>query len=165
MIALSPLILNDMQMKTLTLLLLLLFPLAGFTQNEIPKNSDKIIVSNDKTAQDNFIIAKQALADADIEILGQDRDVFQIKTGKIIFNESVSYSYLINCRDGKISITGTWTNNVNFNSVMITRQGFTYPIQYKAKQKVLFNKMNDFAKQLGEKLDYQSSVEAPQINP
>ena len=155
MIAYCSFTFNYRQMKTLTLLLFLLFPLAGFTQNEIPKNSVKILVRNDKTAPDNFTYVKQALADADIEILNQDRDVFQIKTGKIIFNGNANYSYLFNCKDGKISITGTWTNNLSVNSGMISQEGYTNVIQYTGKQKDIFNKMNDFAKKLGEKLEYQ----------
>ncbi|MEJ5962795.1 hypothetical protein [Pedobacter immunditicola] len=152
-------------MKKLTLLLLLLLPFVGYSQTEIPKNSDKIIVINKLTAADNFIKAKQALADLDIEILSQDRDIFQIKTGKIRSTDNGSYAYLINCREGKISITGTWGTNLGLNVGMISQGPSNYAIKYKGLQKFIFNKMNDFALKLGDKLEYQTSEVIAQTRP
>jgi len=144
-------------MKKITLLLLILLPFIGYSQSEIPKNSDKIIVLNELTAAANFIKAKQALADLDIEILSQDRDIFQIKTAKIRSTNDAGYAYLINCRDGKVTITGTWGTNIGIQVGAITQGASTYAITYKGLQKYIFNKMNEYALKLGDKLEYQSS--------
>ena len=137
-------------MKKLILLLLVVLPFITMAQTEILKNADKIIVINEKSAMDNFIKAKQALADLDVEILSQDKDIYQIKTGKIRSTNDGWYSYLVNCRDGKISITGQWGTNLG----MLSQGASTYAITNKGLQKYIFNKMNDYAKQLGDKLEY-----------
>ena len=125
---------------------------------QIPKNSDKIIVVNQLTAEQNFIRAKQVLADQDIAIAVQDRDIFQISTGQIRQSDNATFVYLINCREGKVSITGTWSSNIGLNLGGITQGASTYSIKYKGLQKLLFNQMNDFAKKLGNNIEYQSSV-------
>ena len=134
-----------------------MLPLSLLAQ-EIPKNSDKIIVTNTQTAEQNFIKAKQVLADQDIAVAVQDRDIFQISTGRIRQSDNASFQYLINCREGKVSITGTWSSNIGLNLGGITQGASTYTIKYKGLQKLLFNQMNDFAKKLGENIEYQSSV-------
>jgi hypothetical protein len=145
-------------MKKILLMLLTLLPLLSMAQQmEIPKNSDKIIVINQVTAEENFKKAKQILADMDVAIATQDRDTWQIKSGEIRQTDNVSYRYLINCRDNKVSITGTWGTNIGINVGGITQGPSTYVISYKGAVKIMFNKMNDFAKQLGGELTYESS--------
>ena len=110
------------------ILLFFLFPMLLIAQ-EIPKNSDKIIVVNQLTAEQNFIRAKQVLADQDIAIAVQDRDIFQISTGRIRQSDNASFQYLINCREGKVSITGTWSSNIGLNLGGITQGASTYSIK------------------------------------
>jgi hypothetical protein len=139
------------------LLVMLLLPTWCLAQ-EIPKNSDKIIVINQLSAEQNFIRAKQALGDRDIEIASQDREIFQIKTAHIRSTDNGGYSFLINCREGKVSITGTWGGNIGLNIGGITQGPSTYKIQYKGAQKYFFNKMQEFAKELGTQIEYQTTV-------
>lgn len=148
-------------MKKLILLLLLAVPALANAQTEIPKGSDKIVVVNNRTAADNFILAKQILADESIEILSQDKDIFQIKTGRIRATDNGSYSYLINCRDGKVTVTGTWGTTNGIQVGFLTQSPSTYAVTYKGGQKELFNRMNEFAKQLGDDVQYVVSYTAP----
>lgn len=153
-------------MKKLATLILFLFTINTYGQtNEIPKNADKIVVLNDKTAEQNFIKAKQALADKDIAIAVQDRDIFQITTGRIRQNDNASFSYLINCRDNKISITGVWSTNVGLQVGMITQGASTYNITYKGTQKIIFNQMDELAKELGTEIKYEVTQTVVKENP
>jgi hypothetical protein len=146
-------------MKKLTTLILIFFTINVYAQTTvIPKNADKIIVLNDKTAEENFIKVKQTLADKDIAIAVQDRDVFQISTGKIRLNNNSSCSYLINCRDNKISITGTWGTTMGLQIGYVTSNPSTYAIKYKGNQKVIFNQMDELAKELGTEIKYEVPV-------
>lgn len=83
--------------------------MTGYAKVQEPlKIADKIIVQNDKTAEENFKLAKQLLADDDIEIAFQDKDIWQIKTGRIRLSNEAGYAYLINCKERKVTITGSW---------------------------------------------------------
>ncbi|RAJ19246.1 hypothetical protein LY11_05300 [Pedobacter cryoconitis] len=138
---------------------MLLLPCFAWAQTqEIPKNSDKIIVINQQTSEQNFIKVKQALADRDIEIATQDRDIFQIKTALIRSTENGGYSFLINCKDGKVSFTGTWGSNLGLNIGGITQAPSIYKIQYKGAQKYFFNKMKEFAETFGTEIRYETTV-------
>ena len=145
-------------------MILFLIPLLSVAQNiGIPKNADKIIVHNSLTAEQNFIKAKQTLADSDIAIAMQDRDIFQIQTGSIRQRDNATFQYLINCKDGRISITGTWTTTL---SMGVASGGFglsqgsgNHSIKYKGNEKYVFNRMNDFAKQLGGDIVYNITTE------
>ena len=147
-------------MKKLILLLLLAVPTFAKAQTEIPKGSDKIVVNNTRSAEDNFKLAKQLLADDDIEILSQDKDIFQIITGGVRISNDAKFSYLINCREGKVTITGTWGTTIGLNMGGITSSPSTYAVTYKGGQKELFNRMDTFAKQLGD-LQYHITYTAP----
>jgi hypothetical protein len=144
-------------MKKLMLLMFLL-PFLAVAQTEIPKGSDKITIINNHTASENFLLAKQILADQDIEIATQDKDIFQIKTGKIRASDNGTFSYLINCRDNKVTMTGTWGSNLGLNIGGLTSGPSLYAIQYKGTQKFMFNQMNDIAKQIGVNLEYSNTI-------
>lgn len=145
-------------MKKLIIILIVLPSFVWAQGIEIPKNSDKIIVVNQLTAEQNFIKAKQALADKDIEVASQDRDIYQIKTGRIRSSDNGGYTFLINCKDGKISITGTWGSNLGLNVGGITQGSSIYSIKYKGTEKYFFNQMNDLAKELGTEIQYQTTI-------
>jgi hypothetical protein len=147
-------------MKKLILLLLLAVPALANAQTEIPKGSDKIVVNNTRSAEDNFKLAKQLLADDDIEILSQDKDIFQINTGGVRISNDAKFSYLINCREGKVTITGTWGTTIGLNMGGITSAPSTYAVTYKGGQKELFNRMDTFAKQLAD-VQYVITYTAP----
>ena len=115
------------------------------------------------TAEQNFIKAKQVLADLDIAVAQQDRDIFQISTGRIRQSDNATFAYLINCRDGKISVTGTWGTSNGIQVGFLTQGASTYSIKYKGLQKYIFNRMNDYAKLLDGTLTYQSSAETVQV--
>lgn len=139
-------------------MLLIALPIFAVAQTEIPKGSDKIVVINQLTADQNFIKAKQALADKDIEIASQDKDIFQIKTAQIRSTENGGYAFLINCKEGKVSITGSWGSNIGLNIGGFTQSPSVYKIQYKGAQKYFFNKMQEFAKELGIQIEYLTTA-------
>jgi hypothetical protein len=149
-------------MKKLIALIVMLLPFFINAQ-VVPKNADKIIVQNDNSAEQNFKLAKQLLADNDIEVASQDKDIFQIKTGRIRINNDAGCTYLINCKDDKVTITGSWGTTLGINIGYITSAPSTYQLIYKGTQKSTFNRMNEFAKKLGDNISYTTlSKKVPQ---
>lgn len=146
-------------MKKLITLLLVVLPFFTIAQ-VAPKNADKIIVQNERSAEENFKLAKQLLADNDIEIASQDKEIYQIKTGRIRINNDAGCAYLINCKEGKVTITGSWGTTLGLNIGGITSAPSTYRLINKGTQKGIFNQMNDFAKKLGDNISYTTLVKA-----
>lgn len=147
-------------MKNLILLLLVL-PFVGLSQ-EIPKKADIIVISNDKSASENFILVKQTLSDNGIEISSQDRDVFQIKGGPIAASKNaVTSFYLFKCKDNSIVMTGKFKSGIELNLGGTTATDELDVISNRGMSgsmyKRSFNSMNDFAKKLGNNVAYKSS--------
>lgn len=126
---------------------------------EIPKKSDKIIVTSTLTAEQNFIKVKQQLADIGIDIATQDRDIFQIKTGDIATKWGGTLYYVIFCKEGHIQITGNAKTGIKLG--LMDADPYS-PIVFRGMKgsmtKESFMLMNEFAKKLGNNIEYQSSV-------
>ena len=138
------------------LLLLFVLPLMSMGQTEIPNESNKIIVhtSAPASAADNFLKVKKALVDLDIQIASQDKDLFQIGTGKILYSDDIYSTYLISCKDQLITITGQYTDRTITMGGGFGAGTTTRPVLYKGRGKKIFLEMNAFAKKLGAELTY-----------
>lgn len=146
-------------MKNILLSFFILISINLFGQ-EIPKKANKIIVSNEKMAADNFVFVKQLLADKGIEIANQDKDINQIKSGNVVITKYGASGYFIfNCKDKSVIVTGMFKAGyeVSFGGVKGTDDYQT--IEYRGMSGSLFRasfeKMNDFAKLLGPTLKYE----------
>lgn len=84
-------------------------------QNEpvVPKGAKQIIISNSRTGIDNFKYVKGQLADKGVEIINQDQDIFQIKTGLIEGKRGIMNYYLIRCKENTINISGFYISPVD----------------------------------------------------
>jgi hypothetical protein len=130
------------------LLLLLLLPVFSIAQ-VIPGKANQITVVNNETAYANFIDVKLLLAKKGIEIASLDKDAFQIESGPISIEGAGTSYYIFICRDDKIIITGkTKYNSDIFETIANTGAKET-------PKKVSFDAMNDLAKLLGAKLEYE----------
>lgn len=90
-------------MRLFFALLLTTLPFLSSAQ-KISKNADTIIITNDKSAEQNFKLAKKVLADGDIEITKQDSTSYQVQTGPIKMASNFGYYYFLNCQQGRIAI-------------------------------------------------------------
>lgn len=122
---------------------------------EILKKANRIIISNDKKAEDNFTLVKHLLSDKGIEIDSQDKEVFQIKTGIFKIDKyNSSGFYILKCYNKKISLVGKRKNSVfdreadPFNE--ISNKGMSG-----SPLKLSFESMNNFAKDLGDNVSYE----------
>lgn len=156
------------------LLIFILLPYLCFSQDDVfgtkasTKNSlaikraDKIIVANEKPAAENFLMVKQVLSDNDIEIVSQDKDIFQIKSGQITVTRGGASSYYnFNCRQGKIVVTGFYKAGYDLNiGGVIAKDEYT-KIQNRGMggsiTKEAWNKMDIFSQKLGDKITYEIS--------
>ena len=126
------------------------------------KKADRIIIANEKSAADNFLLVKQILSDNDIEIASQDKDIFQIKSGQItITRGGASGYYNFNCRQGKIVVTGFYKAGYDLNiGGVIAKDEYT-KIQNRgiggSITKEAWNKMDIFSQKLGDKITYEIS--------
>jgi len=148
-------------MKRHIYFILLLIPIVGVCQ-EIPKKADRIIVANDKTASENFILVKQILADKGIEIANQDKDINQIKSGSISITKYGANGYFIfNCKDKNVLVTGMFKAGYEVSIGGVKGTDDFESIAFKGMNgslyKASFEKMNDFAKLLGKDIKYEVS--------
>jgi hypothetical protein len=130
----------------------------AIAQQEAPKWTDKIIVSSDGTAEENFIKTKQSLAEKGIEIASQDKDIFQIKTGDIPTQWGGTQYYVIFCKDKTIQITGNAKSGIKLS----LRDADPYaPIVNRGMKgsilKESFKLMDSFAKTINGEIKYESS--------
>ncbi|MGG9971835.1 hypothetical protein ACQ33O_08600 [Ferruginibacter sp. SUN002] len=131
------------------LLLLLLFPLFSFAQ-VVPDKTDQITVLNSETAYANFIDVKLLLSKKGIEIVSLDKEAFQIETGPIDIKSSGTSYYVFICRDDKIIITGKTKYSSSDTIETIANTGAK-----DTPEKLSFEAMNDLAKLLGTRLQYE----------
>src|ERR1700754_3301190 len=102
-------------MKKITwLILLVLCSLTTFAQTAIPKGANKILVANTKTAADNFLFAKRILAEKGVEILNQDKDVLQIRSGNVLVKGTSAYYVIIYCKDQQLQVVGMASSDAGF---------------------------------------------------
>jgi len=157
-------------MKLLFVVIVAMLPFVGFGQ-QILKNADTIIITDDQSAEQNFKLVKQVLADDHIEISSQDSLSYQLHTGTIKLAKNTGYQYLINSKQGRITIsgsvvgkngmTGAYGNGVGISIPVGKSRIESYPIANKGFMKIIFKRMNDFAKKLGDNISYSASpVEA-----
>jgi hypothetical protein len=154
-------------MKLFFVVFVTMLPLLSSAQ-KILKNADTIIITNDKSAEQNFKLAKQALADGDIEIANQDSTSYQIQTGVIKMASNFGYHYLLNCQKGRIAISGTvvgknamtssYGNGVGISIPIGKSREESYQLTNKGFLKLIFKRMNDFAKKLGDNISYSDST-------
>jgi hypothetical protein len=155
-----------------------MLPFFGFTQ-EILKNADTIIVKNDQSAEQNFQLVKKLLADDEIEIAIQDSSSNQFETGRIRLANNLGCHYLIDCKQGRITVSGTvegkngmtgsYGNGVGISIPIGRSRKESYPITNKGFMKLIFKRMDDFAKKLGDNISYTASTvktkkKADQVN-
>lgn len=138
---------------------------------KILKNADTIIITNDKSAEQNFKLVKKVLADGNIEIVTQDSTSYQVQTGPIKMASNFGYYYFLNCQQGRIAISGTvvgkngmtssYGNGIGISIPIGKSREESYPLTNKGFLKLIFKRMNDFAKKLGDNISYSdSTVEA-----
>lgn len=126
---------------------------------EILRKCNRIIIFNEKSAQQNYIHAKSIIADNGIEIKTQDADILQITTGIIPGKGNSESHYIIQCKDSLISIRGLFKSNLKINIFGQTGEGATEQISNMGMpgsvyQKV-FNAMNTFALKMGSTVKYE----------
>jgi|GEM_PF-893446 len=121
----------------------------------IPKRANKIILLNDKTAEENFTILKQSLAEAGIEVANQDKDIFQIKTGAIItkgFAGGSDVFLLLSCKDSSIIIRGQLRSSLVITSGNATSDSALETVSYTGFKGSIYRKawegMDNFARSL-----------------
>ena len=161
-------------MKTLIIVCLCYTSLVTFAQDDVYntksntfkstaiKKADRIVIANEKSAAENFIMVKQMLSDNDIEITSQDKDIFQIKSGQItITRGGASGYYNFNCRQGKIVVTGFYKAGYDLNIWGVIAKDEYTKIQNRGMggsiTKEAWNKMDLFSQKLGEKITYEIS--------
>jgi hypothetical protein len=126
------------------------------------KKADRIIISNEKSSAENFLLVKQILSDSDIEIASQDKEIFQIKSGQIpITRGGASSYYNFNCRQGKIVVTGFYKGGYDLDiGGVISKDEYTR-IQNRGMggsiTKEAWNKMDIFSQKLGDRITYEIS--------
>lgn len=126
------------------------------------KKADRIIIANEKSAAENFLLVKQVLSDNDIEIANQDKDIFQVRSGQItVIRGGASSYYNFNCRQGKIVVTGFYKGGYDLNiSGIIAKDEYT-KIENRGMggsiTKEAWNKMDIFSQKFGEKITYEIS--------
>jgi len=140
--------------KIIIALILVISSINAYSQFDIPKGADKIVIKNDRTAQQNFLLSKQILADNSIEIDKQDGDIHQVKSGKVKLNNYAYYIMLISSKDSLISITGTWANTITVQTSSLSLPPTAYTVRNKGSDKIVFTKMDDFATKFGGKKEY-----------
>lgn len=146
--------------KLSTLFILSIIYFTSYAQ--APKKANSIIVSNSNTAEQNFVLVKKALAEGNIEIGNQDKDVFQIKSGLINITKSGTNGYyFFNCRQNEIIIKGQYRSGLDIEIAGVkTIDDFT-PIENIGMKgsttKKAFLKMDEFAAKLGGDLSYKVS--------
>jgi hypothetical protein len=144
-----------------------MLPLLSSAQKML-KNADTIIITNDKSAEQNFKLAKQALANANIEIANQDSTSYQVQTGLIKMASNFGYYYLLSCKKGRIAISGTvvgkngmtssYGNGVGISIPIGKSREERHPLTNKGFLRLIFKRMNDFAKKLGDNISYSDST-------
>lgn len=115
--------------------------------NLAPKKTYEIVVKNELTADQNFTLVGQTLADNDFVIDVKDKEFKTIKTAsKNLDNTARGLRLIFSIRDHEISITGQGTV-ASFSQPVIMGQGGSF-IQK------CFAKMQEFAMKLGSNLEY-----------
>ena len=167
-------------MKNLILLILLVSNFTAFSQGgifqkknkninqteektegkEVPKRTFKIIVKNNFSADENFILVGKTLIDNDWSIDKKDKDFYTIKSGtrELYKSRTGSYSLDFAIKDKSISVTGTCTVDITLNFGGAVSTNSSYRICYKGMNgsiaKDAFIKMAEFAKKLGTEFDF-----------
>jgi hypothetical protein len=145
-----------MKIKLYTLLLLVFACVMTHAQQQVPKNANKIVVKNDKTAADNFLAVKLILAEKAIEIASQDKDIYQVKTGVTpITKYGAGAYYVIFCKDNSIQLSGYFNTGLELNTLVKDTDPFKQIVNRKmGLYGESWRAMNDLAIQLGSDIEY-----------
>jgi len=148
-------------MKNLILFIFLLLNLSTHSEpKEVPKKTYKIIVKNNLSAYDNFLMVGRALVDNDYTIESKDKDFYTIKTAKRELYNSRTGSYFLNfaIKAHSISVSGECFADLTINFGGIRSENSSFRICYKGMngslEKDAFREMAEFAKKLGTEFDF-----------
>lgn len=127
---------------------------------EAPKKAWKIIVKNNLTADENFTLVGQTLADNDFVIDKKDKEFYTIKTvpKEVRKRRSDVYFLTFSIKNNSIAITGQFNTNISLNLGYIQSESSYSKITNKgmsdSSYKNSFNAMHSFAFLLGKDLEY-----------
>lgn len=142
------------------IIIILLFPIYSFAQ-VIPEKANLITVLNKETAYANFTDVRLLLTKKGIEIAKLDKESFDIKTGLIEIKDSSSNYYEFFCRDNKIIISGknkkVSKNNKGEDEPTTGFEAISNTGAKGSQTKLSFQAMQEIAKLLGTKLEYEVS--------
>ena len=167
-------------MKNLLLIILLVLNLAAFSQGglfqhkskninyseekinetEYPRKAYKIIVKNNLSADENYVLVGKTLLDNDWVIESKDKDFHTIKTAIREMYKSRTGSYFLNftIKDKAIAIMGQCYVDLTMRIGFVESTNASYKISYKGMDgnlnKNAFLKMADFAKKLGTEFEF-----------
>jgi len=150
-------------MKKLLLIILLALPFVSMAQKvdtAIFNGAAKIVVSNNKSAAENYKLAAEKLLDQGYIIDKSDKEFFQLFSGGVkVYGEGVSriLSLYVLSRDGSITIVGRTKKTDQMQIVNTPKDTDNYePMAYKKSllMKDIFGKMEKYAKTLGGKLTF-----------
>lgn len=138
------------------LLLLLALPCGAFAQrtDTIPfKNSDRIIIRNNLSADENFNLIKKSLSENEIEIASQDTEAKQIKSGVIPLENSLgsnaNYYLLFFAKDNQLSIRGYFKSGISAGGFITLEDGYQAAKYFKPKKRnMIFEKMQLVSKNI-----------------
>lgn len=150
-------------MKKLILIILLAFPLISIAQKvdtAIFNGAAKIVVSNNKSATENYKLAAEKLLDHGYIIDKSDKEFFQLFSGGVkVYGEGVSriLSLYVLSRDGSIIIVGRTKKTDQMQIVNTPKDTDNYESMVYKKSlllKDIFGKMEKYAKTLGGTLTF-----------
>ncbi|MDQ1139480.1 hypothetical protein [Pedobacter agri] len=150
-------------MKRILLILTLALPLFAFSQRQdsIPfVGATKIIIKNDKSAEDNYQLAAKTLLDQNYTIEKSDKEFHQLYSGSVkVFGEGTTrwVSLYVLSRDGSITIVGRAkrTEQLQLINVPKDTDNFeTLPYKKNLLLKNIFAQTTAFAKSIGGKIIY-----------
>lgn len=112
-------------MKKICLIVLFVFTCnVLLAQQQAPKLADKILVKNDKSASDNFLAVKLSFAEKGIEIVSQDADIKQFKTGLMpLLKSGAKIYYIVFCKDNTIQFTGFFNTGIEAPKSILIQDG------------------------------------------
>ena len=128
--------------------------------NQIPQRAYKIIVKNNLSSDENFILVARTLIENDWIIENKDKEFYTFKTGARELYKTRSGSYFLNfvVKDKSISLTGQCSPDIELSFGGVRSDKTYFKICYKGINgnidKDAFIKMAEFSKKLGSDLEF-----------
>lgn len=150
-------------MKVLLILFVLLpgYALAQKTDTIPFKDCDRIIIKNDLSAEENFMLIKKTLSENEIEIASQDSESKQLKSGIIPLENRLgskaNYYMLFFVKEGRVSIKGFYKSGLSSGGFITLEDGYQSAKYFKPKKRnIVFEKMVSLSKSIPGQMFYAS---------